>query len=909
MILLKPTEKYSDDLSLNIRVLQIIEKYNLRTMIDQANKFILQGDTSSYSVVTDTQKNLIMAIKLPMTPADLKTGSNFEGSALEEFLNIESIFNDPITEVINIEKRGESFKAERFHTKENLGATTFDLIANESFDLLSYNYKNRRLYFAFDTKDESDQIVLYIKYNLQLMLMSNSQMEYICVSSDGKELKKFNLKVNTNDANLGNLANQIHFSNNKLSILTMVMYAMQTLYEISKYHDLGLTGSFRDLVGYDAMGANITLDDMMYVNGTTFKTKQDLSKKVLDIVLLEPNNKVLEQNTIPARANGINPLDRLTYSKFLFNKDKMDSFSAFNIIPESEKAPDILEIKNRIPDNNRFQTIKTALIISDDTSIPKALETYREYIKTDTEKLYVKWNNIVQRILKYDPEGLGEVSKIGLALLFIKKYMWSSYKYNHQVQADESNIPYMFSFLQKTQKIKPALFFGIDGYESYFNDLVKVNAVVTQLDRHNRRYTDHGNLKNTSDYFGIVSQFYFPNPGVLTSEPKTFKHSYTSKINIIINDSYTKQAWKPKIKFFIDQGNLSNATNQAYILTTKNKLETMLLKKVLRDRPDVYQFSNFEKGTIKKKTTVVDRKIKSMVIDQYNYYKVNKRIHWYVDTHIKDGTTGNYLYIPYSVKKGFMFGGNYINISTQQSRFQEWERILRVRFKKKLVFIYERDIVKLGKDNIELNMFEDFLQEDEFKGAMLSLANETLIVDNEEQRKILVTYLKIIQDYFLDEVYQQVHGNKTFLAERVFHQFVKLIGDRELKSTLTKMIPYFPINCNRSTYYNKNRFSTFITTPPLSGSFDIKIFNDVMSLRKTLFTEEEIKRVDEFNLRHQRANRNKYYDQSLKAFNDSLTSLLERSNYINLNIEEQEKIVEARVKIYLLDFLALIQIT
>ncbi len=908
----RPHESYNDSLSLTIRLLQIIEKYKLKTRYGKVASFPVDDlkEHNSYK----QSGNIVMAIELPMTKEEIRTGKNFETSSLKELLGIDSIFEDLTTEVVSVEMRGEDYRAERFKIVTKLGDISFDLVGQENFDMSGYNHRQKENYFTFDKNGRREQIVLFIRFDPCLMLLNDTKLNYFIEDVSDATRIHFDIPMDIKDSTLGYIDHLKKVRSNAFPYI-IIAYSLYNLYELSKHNEFGLDGSFLDLVGFDPKEAGFNHNDLMYVNGVVFKTTQDLSQPNIDIMLLDLVKFQFAHSTIPSQLNNINPINTNTYSKFLFTKDnKPQSLSAFDIIPETQKAPDLLEIKKKIPGSNKFQVIRTSLFLPKDSHIDKMLADYDRWIIANNTKNKIRWQRIVDRIERNNPEGLGFVNRIYLSLLYIKKYMRSDYRYNHQESNSNINkVPPIFKYLNDTMGIDPSSFFGITGYEGYFNDMGKASAVISQLDLHNNRYSAVGNLKDTHmSGYGVSSSLYFTNQLVMAPEPKNgIRQRYNPNIHLIINDSYTKQAWRPKIKSYINNLVGVKKDSLIFILTTNNKLETMLLKRVLKDRGMVHCFSDFT-DTVTVKRNVNTRRIKIMVITPHNYHDIRKRKNWHLNSKIEAGTFDNNLLVPYSAKNGFMFNGKYNTLTDNQDAWRKWQLIMKNDFKMNIVFISEKDLTRLKKD-FEVPTLEKFFQSDTFKEKIKSIANKELLVNNVTESNLLKNFVVTMQNHFLDVIYSSQNIPSSRLAEQVFHRFIQEIRTPELRDALVKIMPYFQsLKSLTNRYYNRYAFPSFITHLPEKITFDYDIFQEISKERATTFSIDEIKAVSDFNeTYHSRGGTRTIHISigALKNLINDLPSLLQKSNDLNLNKEEHDIILNSRVNLYILDFLKLVEIT
>ncbi len=884
-------ESFSDKLALNIKILQIIEKHNLRVNFSNQDRYILNGDNNSFYDHNGLKDNFIMAVSLPITKQELQ-GENFSGSALEDFLNIEEIINDPVTEVINLEARGEDFQVERYHAVNNLGKTSFNLVDKEK--MATVRYGSSASFFVFE--EGKPQINLYIRFDPIFMLLNNSTYYYE-QEIDGDTVKLFRpLKLADNSLNASVL--QSYMSDGPdLDTGVLTMYSLYTLYLLAQQHNLGLTGSFKDLIYFEPRSSRSGTRNLPQgVNGVQYRGTCDLNKEQLDILLIRALNK--NPYTINAHRNGINPLDTRTYSRFLFQSPVgIKSLSAFEILPETDTVKNIIEIKQDFLNINNFSILRTSLFlpkkIIDIEDYPELTNSYRDWVIQDTNKLKERWDKIITRSSKY--KEIGFVPRIVLAINFIKKYIWSHYKYQTNIISGNSHIPIVFRYLIDNMGIKPEEFFGMEGYQNYFDGFHKINLDRTEFS--NNRF-------EKMTWTNINNQLYFPYYRTSEVYPSSINRgSYNALTHIIINDSYTKQAWKKKVKEYITTKKLYDVYSKVLILTTANKLETMMLVRVLKDRPFVTQFSKFIKDVPKAKRVKQIKIIKTLVLDSSNVREINRRKHWSDSGSLSDYDITDNLFVIYAQRKGFYFGGKFHDPVENIPGLVKWLSMTKEIYKKKIVFITEKDFKDIREAHPDMVMLDEFTQTSEFSGKANDIINPHIYLDNPPDQQTLVAFIGAIQDYFMKSVYTGL-ANDSRQAEHIFYQFLDLIPNKNLQSVILKSLPYFRPRVDAYGYSSWS-FTNFFKALPNRESFDYDIFQSLAKEREVVFTQEEISSAQSAVSRV-RSNRSNSEFDSLATLLHDLEGLRTKSNIINLNQEDRKMINEARMNIYLVDLVRLL---
>ncbi len=911
------TKSYSDDLAYTIKLLEIIEKHDLEVQIGAAGQFELQGNSNIFYETADLSKSFVMAIKLPITKQELKSGDNFDNSALKDFLDIKEIREDPVTEVLSIERSGDNFRFERYHTIATLDKLKFNIVDKYNTD--EVRYRGMEPHFTFvdeediDVNGYSPQINLFIRFNPVTMLLDNSTYAYNYTGENSatadsyihhKELILLETESYPARLMLG------RESTSSVETNLLVLYVLYSIFQISKYNDLGLNGSFLNLI-------SIAVGDLhLPLAGVQFSSKEDLSKAILKTRLV---NTFDDSQTINAKENHINPLDYNTYARFLFidsdtgTGDSVKSFSAYDIIPEVNKVKDILEIKKYIPSSNNLSSLKTVLFLPESNPTKESLfKSYLSHVDLSFKLIKEKWDRIITRVNKYSK--FGYVPKITLALLFTRKYMWPNFNYSYNYRSLEQRIPSIFNYLELNLNIDVETFFDIPNFAGYFNDMSKAKAIVTTLDLYSNRFEHQGQVQH--GYQNLREMMYFANSGVSQVNSRYVGRGRSKNIHLIINDSYMKQAWKPKIKGFVKSIGLNPDKDYVYVLETENKLETLMLKRILKDRPLVYQYSDFVASVKREKKTSAAKTIKSLVLDERNYDQFSKRKYWVERTpenialEIKSG-----LFIPYAIRKGFYFDGEYHDPYVNQHRLKFWKNNVGI-FDKNIIVVSEKDLKILVNEyedteheDTTINLFEDFVKSDQFLEKAPEIVNDKIYLDSASDRSTMADLLGIFQTYFMKDIYNgSIQHSK--LSEQTFYNFVNAIKNEDIKSALLKMISYFPHNdSNKYSRYDAWSFNNFLMAEPGKEYFDNEVIKQLLLSRETAFTLDEIEMAEKIN--HQ-------YKLNFRSYNDGSTGLKDLINDCDvlknkalaakLGTDDIKTIIDSRVNIYMLDLVRLLDV-
>ncbi len=892
------TKSYQDGLAWTIRVLQIIEEFQLKTRVGKFNEFILQGDNNKFYNMADMDSSFIMAIKLPITKSDLKHGENFEGSALEAFLDIKEIRSNPVTEVINLEQHGEKMIAERYKITKKIDELSFKLIDKEPSDIYRFNRTGSLSVFELD----KEEITLFIKFDPIFMILDNASWKFTLNNTPGGKQHPLFFKENYLDIKNFSFFNK-HSGGDDLKVL--IMYCLHTLLLLSKHHDLGLNGSFSNLVHFkQSAGHNITLSN---IDSVVCDHDINLTKDIFKVILLSP---IEQQFTINAIANNINPIDPQTYSRFLFQEGKeVRAISAFDILPQEEQVSNIIELKKKVPHDTKMRIMRSTLFLQKETVETRAndyqelVSTYHTSLDNIIQEFKDLWDKIMLRSNKYSK--IGFVSKIYLALLFIKKYMHPHFQYHYYtlIGNDNNKVPELFRSIEYNWGIDTELFFDIPEYTKYFTDICKVNAKVTILDLYSGRLLDHGDLSSS----GTQRELFFPNPAVLeTSAKSNTSYNWKQQVYIIIEDSYTKQAWKKNVKNYIKQWiPKSKGNTKVIILSTENKLETLVLKRVLQDRPMVRQYSQFMANIPKVKRIKKIKQIKILKLNGYTATNIHKRKTWSDAGPASDIRTENRVFVAYSVRQGFAFNGKYYNAMSYATSLKDWSDLLKSIYNKDIVFVSEVDIPILKKNHPDMIMMDSFMGSEEFHSKSSQIINRKIFLKDISELQTMIGLIDFLKKNFLTEVYNE-NKTRSNIAQHFMYKFIELFPDDEVINVYWKLLTYFPQNTPSYRFQPWN-FSSFLEVIPDKNSFDYDIYKKMLSQREVVFSKEEIK-ASELAMHIFISKFPRQETHALKYHLDARQTLLQKSNYLNLNKETEELLMDSQNNLYMLDFIKLITI-
>ncbi len=895
----RPTKNITGEFAKNLAILGLIEKYDLET------RFLPLRATTLVNAVSTSfnDREGILAVKLPLTRVDLITEDKFNSSLLKDFFDIESISRDVCTGITYITKNGKNFTAEFYEINEKLGEN--HLVLSKKTDLEANN-RYRTLPSSF-TFGEEEQMYLTIRFDPLIFLLEDSVYTYKNLDDKSSSHMR-DTYLSTYDGFPAQVlkTHSLSLSSSDEAIFTIAC-SLLTIKELSKYHDLGIDGSFMDNLRFVLAGdPEFTLNP----NYITVKSNQDLAKEAISVWMMNLSNVY---HTIDVINNNIDVWNKYSYSYFYKNGR---SFKAFEFLPEKYKNQANITHKVDFQNNLNLRAVKSVLFFPKEEPEPdfkNYIEDLDSFIDYDLGRYQEKWNKIETRAFNSDTK---LSKKIEMAAFFIRKHAWPIFENGYCCGIlNEHGHPNIFAYFDRFYKVKTEDFFNIPDYKAYFDKLQKLNLPTARISYSNgMRFEKHGRFSLMISS-GASNSPSLSTPMALTAFSKIKVGVYgLKKTHLIINDSYSKQAWKNHTKEYVKSQRLNIDNSEVYIISTPNPLMTALTENVLKDRDHVHQYSKFISGV--KKTTPKKKKvapdIKMMILEDRTVTEMNRRVFWNTVNEPSDEFLMQSLFLVYGNRTGITIKGtNYKLGEEEHTRLKMWVGIAKKYFGRKIVAI-SKNHFQLLKDSVdmELQMFEDFIYSDEVNEIKPIFVNQHIMAKDKVEYEKIRLFIEGMQYALLDNAYKGIRAYNRYVqisGADLLYNFIGAISEerQSVKTAMVKILPYLK-KTNSGSYYRWT-FINFlgILPDPEYETFDRHFYQDMDKLRTTVFTKEEFKAMEEWKTIVRSLDRQRSLSGQFSQLSIDLSSVLGVSNYKNIGIDDQKLLLNSRLNMFAAEYLAL----
>jgi hypothetical protein len=889
----KPTQTYDDAFAITAKLFQHAEKYKIPVVFESSPQ---QNRRQERLSGKDFARFFMNMKVLDFYNDDLPIPGE-----LEELIAIKDIILEKDTGLTVIKKSGEYYIKEDYEIISVMDKLQFNLIQRvKSISRSDFSLADGKF-------DKEEQVIFTTRIPTPNFFLTHA--EYSIPKENWHEgygsysEKLIFTETHKMDAKL------VDGSYGDLMITLISLSSLATLFKILKDRNgYNITEEGFKYIFYESY---ISRKDIFSLNDVSINTKLDLSQDTIPVFQLltitSPENFIITKNKI-------NAADGFTYSKYILaNNEEPTAFNAFDIIP-SDPTIDNLKVKTMFADVNNI-LFRSNIFFLEELNTETAIKKYDDTKENFWSALKEKWDKIETRIEKYN--GPLFVPKLELALKFINKYFlpsvnisnyrFESYFYEQIFQNDpKARIPFSFGFFKYLLHGSVSNFFNVGEYENYFLNYYKFGQGIEYYGYSNNRIEAHGQLSFDSH---AVKSFYFyrDNYNDRTKGYLSRAEWNRRKIIIVLEDSFTKQSWKKKTREFAKQLPKYSVVR---IIRLPNKIEVLKAKKIFRDRPGVYFYSEFAKkiknnsGGKKEKSVPA---VRYFPIDKYHTSSdaVSSTKQWVQTTDydkLAENKTAVVLYSP----KDYTFeikGKSYDLNRHTFSRLHFWQQQLEKYFNIELVLINKINLTRLEKkenvkrldDYLDIQLFLPF--KNSMMGGKIPVRADTL----------LHVKLTEVLHFVLIEIgrfsrYNSDKGKRAW-EENIAYQMIKLMPKRYQNLIGELMVA---ILNNREVYMvgseTKYNFTEKMATMeiPSTDSFDYNILNELF--RKEVITIDE-QLVIELANNIREASRNAYMNDifTIKKFHETLESALQTKYNLNFNKDEFRQLLTIHSKLYQLD--------
>jgi len=722
----KPTQTYGDELAVTIKAFQHVEKHDISLMFKNgfdANKYNQKqrGKTSAYFF-------------LNISPSVFYEKDTDIPSELRELLDIEDFIILKETELIVTRKMGQDFIKEIYKIIPSMDKLQFNLISSES---LPDGHISED---TFNHPDFGIKEGIIFKTSLPFISFFLERTRYQIINSTNFNTIFKETLIFGETHKLDDIIGNHYYSEQTLTLMTLASF--KSLFLILEARpEFKITDKLLDKIFYESPSNSIgSSRDILTLQDIDVKTNLDLTKDTLDVFQLMTINAT---DSISIFKNKINAADGSTYSKFISNQDNnLAVFNAFDILPHRPEV-DELNIRTAMTETHAY-IIKTSIFFTKDVDLENAKNLYQTHQEKNINELKERWDKISKRLKKYHGDIF--VPKLNLALLFINKYFLptmngSSYSFENYFYQNlfgdplvSRKIPFSFNFFKFVLGHSVSSFFNIGSHEDYFLNFYKFSADVINYTS-NKRFEINTPIPRNET---LIKSLYFPHNNYNNRLKNYNQGEWERKKNIVIlEDSFTKQGWKTKTKIFLDSQSFTK-NNYVYIIKVNDKIELLKAKRILKDRPDVYQYSEFVKNIrVPKK----ERKNNSTVPVRFfstegSLNSITKNNNWSTTNTYDDLSKDNAVIVRYSPKSQEVEinNNNYLVDNRLLRRLAFWNNIFMHNLNKRLVIINNVNLKRLEK-NTDVSFIEEYLNEETLKPFKENILGTKIIMSESDPHK------------------------------------------------------------------------------------------------------------------------------------------------------------------------------
>jgi len=721
----KPTQTYDDELATTIKVFQHIEKYKIPLVLRNGLGIDRYNQSRGGKIFT--------YFFLNTPPSTFYEKDTDIPNELKDLLDIEDLITSEGTELLVTRQTGQTFTREVYKIIPAIDGLQFNLTSSEIFDINQTDTETFN-HPGFGLKEG-----IIFKTRIPFLSFFLERTRYRIIN-----LSNFNAAFNDElvfgeTHKLDDVLANSYYTGEMITLMTLA--SLKSLFLILKERpEFNVTVKLLDYIFYESPAGGVVSKDILTLRDIEVKTQLDLTKDTIDVFQLMTSSAV---DSISISKNKINAADGSTYSKFISSQDNnLAVFNAFDILPIRPEINE-LNIRTSLIEIQAY-IVKTTLFFMKNVDLEEAKNLYQIHQEKNINELKERWDKISKRLKKYHGDIF--VPKLNLALLFINKYFLptmtgSSYNFENyfyqNLFGDPSvsrKIPFSFNFFKFMLGHSVSSFFNIGSHEDYFLNFYKFSADVINYTS-NKRFEINTPIPRNET---LIKSLYFPRNNYNKRLKNYNQGEWERKKNIVIlEDSFTKQGWKTKTKIFLDLQPFTK-NNYVYIIKVNDKIELLKAKRILKDRPDVYQYSEFAKNIrVPKK----ERKNNSTVPIRFfstegSLNSITKNNNWSTTNTYDDLSKDNAIIVRYSPKSQEVEinNNNYLADNRLLRRLAFWNNIFMHNLNKRLVIINNVNLKRLEK-NTDVSFIEEYLNEETLKPFKENILGTKIIMSESDPHK------------------------------------------------------------------------------------------------------------------------------------------------------------------------------
>jgi len=881
----RPTKNYDDTFALHAKIFQYLEENNSKIVLK--NTMISQHYNRSMDSETGKTK---FHVFLEMPVSEFHDKNLSIPKELSDLLDIEDIISNPETALIVVEKRGDGFTKKVYNIISSIDKYEFNLMENIQIGHSNLSSAKEDFFsvepFAFKEG---------IMFVFQIPPLSFFLEHTIYKLKDGINFFSF-----TDTHKLDEKLVSSYYGDETTTMVTLT--SLFSLFSIMKERkQIHVSEKVLNQLWYQPLYNN---NELLTMNDVIMETKLDLTSNNIGIFYLmsgsSPSSNIVHRNKI-------NAADSMTYSKFIIdNKKEFAVFNAFDILPE-EPQIESLKVKT-VMAGARSIVFKTNIFFIENFDTNLSLDIYQKQKELDYALLKAKWDRIDNRLKKYNSSLF--VPKLKLIIKFIVKYFMPSYDNGYGFTSnffdnnlfgdatDSRKIPFALNFFKFILLRSVSDFFNFGEYENYFLNYYKFSGEVFVFINRNDRLEKYGRID-----MPLINKLYFDSSNYTNLQKIHLCRTEFErrKIIVILEDSFTKQSWKTKVKQFISsQPHFKK--NGIYIIKLADKMEVLKAKRIFKDRPDVYLYSEFVKKLNKlpkKQTRTENPPVRFLELD--GMHNISKTRHWHSTSQYENLNEDNAIIVPYSHKEGLVKinGQSYIASNSTLTRLYFWNKNFQLLFNKKLILLNEINLKRLIK-RADVTYIDKYLQHDILKEYTDLIINKKILIDRTSDEKLALNdVISFIQkeifnaDTYASSFYRADKALKEERALKILNMLPETYRDTFI-DLMIAMLDVKKISASSVPSFYESNLLMFI---PSSDSFDYQLIKDLFKDQESSINLEIIKDI-QFKL--QLARRNIYSSDFLGAndFTEKMDWLLKSQHHLNFNKKQLREVEDIILKDY-----------
>jgi hypothetical protein len=885
-----------------LKLFSIIDSNNLEAVLFENRVGSPNGNSVTFSKKFDDQFDNIrttnniffnLEIQLPIQKSEFESKEfDILNSIAGEFLQYEAIAENLMTVQV-IQKAGDKYIIDNYNPSKN--GNVYSLDHEHTYEQMEASIK-----YAYPYKQLDSFTNLIISFDIPTFLLKDAKYSI----TGGRLGNETITSINNPEMEIKEIFTTTSFSSMG-PIKLLNLFTITTLVELGRQHNFGFDSTkINNNVYFNTFyktGENPLLKMGMFKVERLSKEKQNS----YDIISHVFRSEEIQKNIM-------NAIDPRSYAFYIeedpLNKEVNNSFYLYQKAPSRKINKKELDLKNNLAAHGKGFVFNSKLYIGENISKTPIEELVEEHYAKGYKDLEEKWSIFIKKFRGlYSPHPVNEFFAF---FDFISKRLiptFSAYNplgFGHT----HSNEPVIYTYLKEINFDISR--FNIKEPSKFLFGSLKLDCPIYGFD--NDRITYDGFKLSTSSksVHDLAPKVWMYDAKYNLINVKNTKSGVRFRRKaIILDDTYTEQAWRKKSRWLYNKlidrsttlGTPRFLGSNIKIIKLKNPFETAVLKKILEGHPYVYSLSDFDNIIKEEEREKKEKKVKGIVTakskkitfyDRYSLKETSDKLN--PSSSLIEKIEGNFVLLEYKASiNSVKFKGKYYSVH-KRLQFNKgftssiWFELIKLATDKNLILVYNKDIKELKERGFPL--LEEFIETDEYKNAVSDFSfNATVISSKEVYDAYAIVRSNL--NYIFDQIISRYNSDRYNLdvnaLEELIYRYINNMPENTRKIFTT--IQLLKHQSNARKYSSGLAPKEFILIRETLSDLEKELVKHWDNNNPLKMNEDHLLRLSKIFKDLGEESTSNFLKLDVIQYEKQKRNLLKKNQYLKLNKEEYSK--------------------